>query len=425
MKPFKFLLTAYICIHIGAAKAQQSSPSFALQIQAMTRENDPFKNVTTLTQLLKDQRLDTLKNAEDIDMMYGIVALSFLKTGNFLQFDAYVEKIRNKFNQTSYLNMAADMLIRENTHPGKAELLAKQTVERYDAYRDDPSARPATFPKPDWDRFIHMAAYPYYFSYARILHANGKYSEALKYLQRALKDIPSAALENTAAELYTQLLIRQGEEELAYRILMERVTIGKTTATMNSLFRELYVQKGGRSADLQTFLDSVQQQYAVTYMKTIARKMIAAVKAPEFLLKDLTGKQVALRELKGRVVVLDFWATWCAPCLASMPAMKEVAQKHPDVVFLYIATQEREPGVQERVRAFMEKHALQFRVLIDSPEAETPGLFPVATAYKLRGIPARVIIDRNGMQRFLSSGYSSDEEISQEMEAMITLAKAQ
>lgn len=425
MKSFKFLLTAYICIHIGAAKAQQSSPSFVLQIQAMTRENDPFKNVAILTQLLKDQRLDTLKNAEEIDMMYGIVALSFLKADDFQSFDSYVGKIRNKFNQTSYLNMAVDFLLREKIHPAMTEALARQTVERYDVYRDDPSARPAAFPKPDWDRFIRMAAYPYYFSYARILHANGKDSEAFSYLQRALKDMPPAAIDDMAWELYIHLLMSRGDEEQAYGILLERVKLGKTTHAMRTSFGELYVKRGGSHTALRHFLDSVQQQHEAIYMEAMAKKMTDAVKAPGFVLKDLAGKALSLQELEGKVVVLDFWATWCAPCLASMPVMKKIAQQHPDVVFLYIATQEKEAGVHERIRAFMEKHALSFRVLIDRQEAGTPGLFPVAAAYKLQGIPARVIIDRKGMQRFLSSGYSSDEEIGAEMEAMIKLAKAQ
>ncbi|MEI9957645.1 MAG: TlpA disulfide reductase family protein [Ferruginibacter sp.] len=59
--------------------------------------------------------------------------------------------------------------------------------------------------------------------------------------------------------------------------------------------------------------------------------------APKFALEDLDGKTVSLESLKGKVVIVDFWATWCGPCIASMPAMKTAQEKYKqrdDVVFV-------------------------------------------------------------------------------------------
>lgn len=424
MKTFVFILSA--CLYFTMLEAKgQSDDSLTRRISAMTKEKDPFRNVVTMHEIIKDNHLDPGKNAEDLDMMNGIVALSFLNIGDFQGFDTYIKQISNKFNQTSYLNMAADMLFREKKYPERAEAIARQTVELYDTYKDDPSARPGAFPKQDWERFIKMAAYPYYCSYAMILHANGKDSDALYYLKRAIKDMPVNQLDNTELELYTQLLAINKEEGKAYQLLMEVTNAGKATRPMKNLLRELYVKRGGDIAGIDKILDSVGRHTAEIYTKEIEKRMMAGIKAPDFILKDVNGKQVSLHELKGKVVVLDFWATWCVPCIASMPAMEKVAEKHTDVVFLYIATQEKEEGALKRITDFMEKHAFRFRVLLDSPAFGAAGIFPVAAAYKLQGIPARVVIDRNGMQRFISSGYTSDEEIIQEMESMITLAKAQ
>ncbi|MEJ7660536.1 MAG: TlpA disulfide reductase family protein [Hymenobacter sp.] len=82
---------------------------------------------------------------------------------------------------------------------------------------------------------------------------------------------------------------------------------------------------------------------------TIARDLRAAVRAhlalatgrpaPDFTLPDASGRPVALRSLRGKVVYLDFWATWCAPCLAEMPASRALRQRFAgrDVVFLYVS----------------------------------------------------------------------------------------
>src|SRR5690606_41666590 len=80
--------------------------------------------------------------------------------------------------------------------------------------------------------------------------------------------------------------------------------------------------------------------------------------APGFSLKDLDGKEVSLEDLKGKVVVLDFWATWCAPCIKSFPAMQMAVDKYkedPEVAFLFINTWERQEDPAAAVKQFMDR----------------------------------------------------------------------
>jgi peroxiredoxin len=112
-------------------------------------------------------------------------------------------------------------------------------------------------------------------------------------------------------------------------------------------------------------------------------------KAPNFCLKGLNGKQVELKSLKGKVIFLNFWATWCGPCKEEMPSMEALYQqfKEKDFVFLTISV---DYGDGKNVKEFIEKHHFAFPVLLD-PKCETLDLFAV------KGIPTTMIIDKKGM----------------------------
>ena len=125
------------------------------------------------------------------------------------------------------------------------------------------------------------------------------------------------------------------------------------------------------------------------------------------------------------MIVLDFWATWCAPCIAAMPAMEQLSKKHPEVVFLFIATQENGTDATQRVKAYVKKNQFPINVLMDQPMLSNPKIYVVANAYKVKGIPAKMVIDQQGKLRFATDGYTTDAELINELEAMITLTQAQ
>lgn len=153
--------------------------------------------------------------------------------------------------------------------------------------------------------------------------------------------------------------------------------------------------------------------------KEYAKKMFSQP-APDFTLKDLTGKDVKLSELKGKIVVVDFWATWCGPCVQSFPGMQKVVNKYKDdtnVAFLFIATAENPRNREERIRKFLEKKKYTFQVLVDTDDT-------AAEKFGVNGIPMKFVIDPNGNIRFNSTGFNgSTEQTALEVEAMIELIK--
>lgn len=124
--------------------------------------------------------------------------------------------------------------------------------------------------------------------------------------------------------------------------------------------------------------------------------------APDFTLKDMDGRNVTLSSFRGRkVVVLDFWATWCGPCIMSMPAVDRVAKRHvKDVEVLSINQREDPEMVAQFVR---ERLSTAPHVLFDVDGS-------VSAMYRVYGIPTLFIIDREGVARHKLTGYRPNLE---------------
>jgi peroxiredoxin len=113
------------------------------------------------------------------------------------------------------------------------------------------------------------------------------------------------------------------------------------------------------------------------------------VPAPDFTFPGLDGKKVSLADYKGKVVLLNIWATWCAPCVEEMPSMEKLYQELKDEDFELLAVSVDETGI-EAVAPFMKKHKLGFPVLLDT-------VGDIKSLYQVTGIPESFIIDKNGM----------------------------
>jgi thiol-disulfide isomerase/thioredoxin len=110
--------------------------------------------------------------------------------------------------------------------------------------------------------------------------------------------------------------------------------------------------------------------------------------APDFTLKDLNGHPVTLSQFKGKVVVLNFWATWCPPCRAEMPSMERLNEVYGSKDFVILAVNVEEDG-KETVKAFLEKNPHNFTILLDS-ELKAQDLYGV---YQF---PETFIINKKG-----------------------------
>ena len=113
------------------------------------------------------------------------------------------------------------------------------------------------------------------------------------------------------------------------------------------------------------------------------------VPAPDFTLPGLDGQMVSLADYRGKVVLLNIWATWCPPCLEEMPSMEKLYQELKGEGFEILAVSIDESGAQG-VLAFMKKHKLSFPVLTDSKGT-------IKNLYRTTGVPESFIIDKDGV----------------------------
>lgn len=118
-------------------------------------------------------------------------------------------------------------------------------------------------------------------------------------------------------------------------------------------------------------------------------------KAPAFTLPDLSGQQVSLDQYRGKVVMLDFWATWCGPCRMTMPLMEAIQKEFGgNLILLTINLQEPMDVVRDYVRA----QNLHSRVLLDEEGS-------VGSLYGTDSIPMQILIDKQGIVRFIQPGF--------------------
>jgi peroxiredoxin len=112
--------------------------------------------------------------------------------------------------------------------------------------------------------------------------------------------------------------------------------------------------------------------------------------APEFELEAADGsRRVALHELRGRVVFVNFWATWCPPCREEAPALERLYQGLAGEGFEILAISIDEAGSRDAVRAFGSEFGLSFPVLLDADRA-------TYQAYQATGVPETFLVDRSG-----------------------------
>ena len=118
--------------------------------------------------------------------------------------------------------------------------------------------------------------------------------------------------------------------------------------------------------------------------------------APAFKLPDLKGQEISLDQYKGKVVMLDFWATWCGPCRMTMPLLEKLQKEYPNnMVLLAINLEES----RDTVRDYIRQQGLNSHVLLDEKGS-------LGEVYGTEAIPMQVLIDKEGIVRDIKTGFS-------------------
>jgi thiol-disulfide isomerase/thioredoxin len=301
----------------------------------------------------------------------------------------------------------------------QAEIYAKKAMESAGSYANGKKG------ESNAAKFA-ASGYPGLMStYAGILFERKKYAEALKYFEMAYKS--TTDLNPSLNFRYAQILAGLNRNQEAYDILEEVVKSGRSTPEMTDVFKSLYIKVKGSNAGFDDYMAGIKKSYLENLKESLTKSMVNE-QAPGFTLSDINGNKVSLQDLRGKVVVLDFWATWCGPCKASFPAMQMAQNKFkddPNVKFLFIHTWERGTDTPTKdAEAYIKSKNYDFEVLMDLKDPDTKEN-KVVSSYNVKGIPAKFVIDQQGNIRFKLTGFDgSNEAAVAELSMMIDMAKS-
>ncbi len=145
-------------------------------------------------------------------------------------------------------------------------------------------------------------------------------------------------------------------------------------------------------------------------------KDILGKKAPDFTLASVTGEKFRLSSLKGKIVVLDFWAVWCGPCTDSMPFFQKLQDAYGarglEVVGLHVNDRMPDP---EEVKAFLDELGIRYRNVVSTTEVDD--------SYLVYAMPTTYILDRNGVVQKRHIGFNpktAPERIESDVKALLS-----
>jgi len=139
-----------------------------------------------------------------------------------------------------------------------------------------------------------------------------------------------------------------------------------------------------------------------------AEAPVVASPAPDFTLTSLIGDSLQLTHFRGKPVLINFWATWCAPCLLEMPNIQKYYEKYPGQ-FEVLAVNAGE--TERTVQRFVDDLGVNFKILLD-PDGKIQEL------YRIKGYPTTYIVDKDGIIRFQHIGLLSEKQIEEYLEAV-------
>lgn len=343
-----------------------------------------------------------------LNMMMSFTIQAFYAEGNREKAEGYLANIADSPFKRDILAISGSKCFENGSFETAAGLLDKairMTIEGKDKN---------TLPKEEEEKYHLILSL-----YVQALTKANHIQEAIPYAKQAYES--SDKNDFSINDCYATTLIYEKKFDEATPILEAFVRMGKATPQHADWLKQAYILKNGKEKGFGRYLDALKADFRKSLQEKLTQDMVNEP-APSFTLRNMDGKEVSLASLKGKVVVLDFWATWCGPCKASFPAMQETINRFADnkeVVFLFINTLETKTGLQEIVRKYMNDKGYSFNVVFDTQDPETKK-FPVMKSYQAKGIPAKFIIDREGNIRFKPVGFSgSKEETVEELSTMI------
>jgi len=388
--------------------------------QKFSTEKDIAKKEEILAFILK--KIETDKNWEHLKPFIGFyksqIASAYASKKQWDAFKKTAAEISNKSDLASlYNNFAWEMQKTSDNLPLAEEFSRYATEYTRSEWLKPTEKKPHNITGKQWDKRREQLYAMYADTYAMVMYRMGQYKKGLPYSKEAAITImkgKDADQNNTYALLAEKVLpAKQYKKEIE-----QFVKDGKGTSDMREILKAVYIKEKKSEAGFDDYIAALQKENIQRMLAELKKSMLSET-APVFALNDIDGKKIDITDLKGKVVIIDFWATWCGPCKASFPGMQKMVNKYkddPNVKFVFIDTWERGEDKKKDAGDFIKTNKYSFHVLMDNDNK-------VVEQFKVEGIPTKFVLDKNGIIRFKAVGFDgSDEKLVNELTAMIDMA---
>lgn len=322
-------------------------------------------------------------NNENFSFNYSLLNV-YLKNKDFEKAKELESKFTNRnmaassYNQTAWELSGQDL----TTPAADPDFALKVSKRSLDIIHIEQKKSPFR----EYSNFFNMFAD----TYALLQYKKGNYEEAFKY-QDSVKN--NNGLDEGGKDRYLAMMQKVKPQNEIKNYIEDQLTKHEVTNPYYvSTLKEIYTAQNLPLDNYEKLKAKTEALAEAQKKKAVIDKYGSAV-AKDFTLKNLESKEVKLSEYKGKVVVLDFWATWCGPCKASFPKMQELVEKYKgkDVEFLFVNTWEKgeDDEILKKVSDFITDKKYTFNVVLDNKRE-------VVENYKIQGIPTRIVIDKNG-----------------------------
>lgn len=368
-----------------------------------------------------NENKDVILKSRNADYVVSTLARSYWNKDNKEKFDYYFNLISKSTEKASLLNEIAWAYAEKGKNLDKSLEMSKKSLDLIGEEQIKLEEKPDYFSHNQYKNSLVSSYNLYADTYALLAFKKGDTKEAIKYQEIAVSKNANPEMK----ERYIQYLMVDEQYEKVKEKASDYIEKGSSTNNIKEYFIEAY-EKTDDIENPEVLLAELEKKAKSKELEAI-RKTLIDEEAIDFTMKDLDGKEISLSSLKGKTVVLDFWATWCGPCIASFPGMQKVVTKYKDdenVVFFFVDTFESGENRLQEVTDFIKKNNYDFHVLID-PKVQDSNAYEVAKKYGISGIPTKVIIGPNGRIKFKSVGYSgSAEKIVSEIDTMVEILRS-
>jgi thiol-disulfide isomerase/thioredoxin len=233
-------------------------------------------------------------------------------------------------------------------------------------------------------------------------------------------------------DIHVEILENMHTEKNKVRSLIEScVAKNAVSPILYEKLKALYLEDHPDLSNFEQYLSSLKSNDVKEKIKLTVAKNLMNVDFQPFELDDLKGNTVRSANWKDKIVVLDFWATWCKPCINALPGMQILVDKYandPQVDFYFIGTMQT-GDYKTKTQDFVRKEGFRLKFLYDGINPKTGNQDAVfskfAPVFESSGIPRKVVV-KNGIIRYTNEGYGgSASELADEISYVIELLKAE